>query len=207
MAEVAAVDPSETFVRACSERVPGADVRVASAEALPFTDNSFDATLSQLVVNFLRDARAGLQEMRRVTRPGGAIAGSVWDYAGEMTMLRAFWDSAASVEPESAEPLDEGRRMAYCRPDALAQLWMETGLLDVAVEPIVVSAAYEDFEDLWIPFTFSVGPAGAYCASLSDAARAALKASYYRRLGSPEGAFELSARAWMARGMVRTEPV
>ena len=48
---VAAVEPSEPFARACSERVHGADVRVASAENLPFDDDSFDATLSQLVVN------------------------------------------------------------------------------------------------------------------------------------------------------------
>ena len=66
---VAAVDPSEPFARACSERVPGADVRVASAEKLPFESGVFDATFSQLVVNFLPDASAGLREMRRVTRP------------------------------------------------------------------------------------------------------------------------------------------
>ena len=105
---VGAVDPSEPFARACSERVPGADVRVASAEKLPFTDGSFDATLSQLVLNFLADAPAGLREMRRVTRGGGEIAASVWDYAGEMTMLRAFWDAAVELDPGRAESQDEG---------------------------------------------------------------------------------------------------
>src|SRR5688500_7691257 len=52
---VAGVDPSEPFVSACRERVPGADVRLASAEALPFEDDEFDAVLSQLVVNFMAD--------------------------------------------------------------------------------------------------------------------------------------------------------
>jgi len=199
-ANVAAVDPSESFVRACRARVPGADVRVAAAEALPFADGSFDATLSQLVVNFLSDAPAGLDEMRRVTRPHGTIAGSVWDYAGEMTMLRAFWDAAGEVDPAAAEASDEGARMPYCRPEALADLWMQAGLLDVATEATVVRAAYEDFEDLWLPFTSGVGPAGAYCASLSEPDRETLKASYRERLGSPKGPFELSARAWMACG-------
>ena len=200
--ELSAVDPSEPFARACGERVPAADVRVASAEYLPFEDDSFDATLSQLVVNFLPDAAAGLREMRRVTRPGGAIAASVWDYAGEMTMLRAYWDAAIEVDPERAAPLDEGTRMAFCDPDSLARLWADAGLDDVATDPIVVRASYADFDDLWDPFTTGVGPAGAYCASLSGPERERLKQAYHRRLGTPEGAFELSARAWMARGRV-----
>jgi SAM-dependent methyltransferase len=52
---VAAVDPSEPFVAACRARVPGADVRVGSAEALPDFVRHFDVVLSQLVVNFLGD--------------------------------------------------------------------------------------------------------------------------------------------------------
>ena len=59
---------------------------MAAAEALPFADGAFDAALSQLVVNFMRDAEAGVREMARVTRPGGVVASCVWDYAGEMTL-------------------------------------------------------------------------------------------------------------------------
>jgi SAM-dependent methyltransferase len=199
---VAAADPSEQFARACAERVPGADVRTASAEELPYPDDAFDATLSQLVVNFIPNAQAGLAEMRRVTRTGGTIAGSVWDYAGEMTMLRAFWDAAVEVDPAGATPLDEGTRMPFCDPDALAGLWTAAGLHDVATGAIVARAAYDDFEDLWTPFTTGVGPAGAYCASLPEAEREELRATYHLRLGSPDGAFELSARAWMVRGSV-----
>ncbi len=75
---VAAVDPSEPFVDACRERVPGADVRLAAAEKLPFPDDRFDAVLSQLVVNFLSDPQAGLREMSRVARPNGVVVGCVW---------------------------------------------------------------------------------------------------------------------------------
>jgi len=43
---VAAVDPSSSFVEACRARVPGADVRLARAEQLPFGGDRFDAVLS-----------------------------------------------------------------------------------------------------------------------------------------------------------------
>jgi len=66
---VAAVDPSESFVAANAERVPGADVQVGGAESLPWPADSFDAALAQLVVNFMSDADAGITEMRRVVRP------------------------------------------------------------------------------------------------------------------------------------------
>ena len=54
-ASVSAVDPSEPFVTAARERFPGVDVRVASAEELPFPDGAFDRTLAQLVVHFMAD--------------------------------------------------------------------------------------------------------------------------------------------------------
>ena len=196
------MDPVEPFVHACSERVPGADVRLASAEGLPFEDGAFDATLSQLVLNFLPHPAAGLREMMRVTRTGGVIAATVWDYAGEMTMLRAFWDAAKTIDPDTAGTLDEGERMPHCRPDQLKQLWEDCGLADVEADGIIVTADYEDFEDLWAPFTTGVGPAGAYASSLSKADQEALRKAYRKRLGSPEGAFELTARAWIVWGQV-----
>ena len=86
-ARVSAVDPSAPFVDACRARLPGVDVVEAGAEALPFADGAFDAALSQLVVNFMRDGEAGVREMARVTRPGGVVASCVWDYEGEMLSL------------------------------------------------------------------------------------------------------------------------
>src|SRR5215212_205106 len=59
-ANVVAVDPSDSFVAAARARHPDVDVRQESAEALPFADDSFDAALAQLVVNFMSDPVAGL---------------------------------------------------------------------------------------------------------------------------------------------------
>ena len=197
---VAAVDPSAPFVEALRDRLPGVDVRQASAESLPFDDGSFDAVLAQLVVNFMSDPQAGVAEMRRVTRPGGAVAACVWDYPGEMTLLRAFWDAAAALDPEGVAEVDERTRMSFGRRGELETLGRSAGLPDVSHGERVVSAAYAGCDDLWEPFTAGVAPAGAYAASLDDAGRGALRTEYRRRLGAPAGGFELSARAWYAVG-------
>ena len=165
-AHVAAVDPSAPFADACRRRLPGVHVEVAPGEALPFEDDAFDHALAQLVVNFMTDPLAGVSEMRRVTRAGGTVAAAVWDYAGEMTVLRRFWDAAVAIDPGAAE-LDEGRCMPYCTADELAGLWTAAGLAGVSVSAVVVAAGYDGFEDLWAPLERGVAPSGAYAASLA----------------------------------------
>ena len=118
---VAAVDPSPPFVEACRQRVPGVEVEAASAEALPFDDAAFDHALCQLVVNFMTDAPAGVREMQRVTRPGGTVSAAVWDYAGEMTLLRRFWDAGGRARPGRPRTAtkDAGWRSAAPRSSAI----------------------------------------------------------------------------------------
>jgi SAM-dependent methyltransferase len=201
-ANVSAADPSEPFAQACQARLPGVEVVVATAESLPFPDDTFDAVLSQLVVNFMREPEAGIRELARVTRPGGVVASCVWDYAGEMTLLRAFWDAAREVDPERGALADEAAVMAWCADGELGELWRTAGLKDVRTGSLVVSAVYADFEDLWSPFPTGIAPSGAFCASLDNEQRAALHDAYRRHLGVGAFPFELTARAWAAAGAV-----
>ena len=202
-ASVSAADPSAPFVDACQARLPDIDVVEASAEALPFADGTFDATLSQLVINFMGDPEAGVHEMARVTHPGGVVASCVWDYRGEMTLLRAFWDAAHEIAPERAAASDEGVVMPWCGEGELAELWRAAGLDSVRFGPLVASANYTDFEDLWSPLPTGVGPAGAFCKSLDEDRQAALRAALRLRLRASDDPFELTARAWAVAGEAR----
>jgi SAM-dependent methyltransferase len=199
---VAAADPSPPFVEGCRARLRGVEVHVAAAERLPFDAGSFDVTLAQLVVNFMTDARAGVGEMLRVTRPGGVVGAAVWDYAGEMTLLRRFWDAAVALDP-SAAALDEGASMAFCTPDELERLWSGAGLGEVGVAAAVVRADYAGFHDLWSALEAGVGPSGAYVIGLDADRRAALRDRLERLLGVGPAPFELTARAWTVTGVRR----
>jgi SAM-dependent methyltransferase len=194
---VAAVDPSETFVAALRTRFPRAQVQQAGAESLPFESSSFGAALAQLVVNFMRDSEQGVAEMIRVVREGGTVAAAVWDYPAGMTLLTTFWEAAGALGGSDA---DERTAMRFDEEGELADLWRQAGLRDVEEGAIVVSASYESFDDLWEPFRAGVGPAGAYAASLPPAVQEELRAEFQRRLDSPAGPFELDARAWYAVG-------
>jgi SAM-dependent methyltransferase len=192
---VSALDPSESFVAAARERYPGVDVERASAERLPFADASFDATLAQLVVHFMSDPSAGVAEMRRVTRSNGVVATCVWDHAGGTGPLSPFWDVARAFDPEVTD--ESG--LVGSREGDLAGLFESAGLREVDETALTARLEHPTFEEWWEPFTFGVGPAGAYVAGLDEGRRAELRERCREAL--PEAPFVIAARAWTARGL------
>jgi SAM-dependent methyltransferase len=170
--------------------------------ALRFAPGSFDASVSLLVFNFIPDARRALGEMRRVTKPGGHVAAAVWDYGGEMRMLRVFWNAVSALDPAAASS-DESN-MPLCRKGELGELWRQGGLGNVEERSLDVAMQFASFADYWDPFLAGQGPAGAYLRRQDEARRQALRAELKRRLAlRVEGApFPLPARAWAVRGSV-----
>jgi SAM-dependent methyltransferase len=80
---VLAVEPS-TAMRA--QRLPGAAPALdATAERLPFDDDSFDAVMATVTIHQWADATQGLREMRRVSR------GPVVVLTVDASVLQRFW--------------------------------------------------------------------------------------------------------------------
>ena len=201
-AAVLGVDPSEGFLAHARRQVqdPRAEFRAGDARALPVEDAAFDAVASGLVLNFVPDQPKAAAEMRRAVRPGGTVAAYVWDYADGMGLMRRFWDAAVSLDPDAREQ-DEGRRFPLCRPEPLRALFEQARLRAVQVEAIEVPTVFRDFDDYWTPFLGGQAPAPAYCMSLSEDRRAALRERLRASLPvQADGSIQLTARAWAARG-------
>jgi ubiquinone/menaquinone biosynthesis C-methylase UbiE len=197
---VAAVDVSEAVLSVCRARVPDADARAASAEALPFADREFDAALAQLVVNLVNDPPGAVREMTRVVRPGGVVAACFWDDT-EMPLLRSLWDSVRAVAPERLAGTDEQTQVGVADLEVIRDWWTAADLREISLGELVVSAEYESFDDLWAPFESGVGNSGKTYLSLPEEQRAAVRAEAYKRLGSPKGEFQLTAKARTVRGI------
>ena len=78
-----------------------------------------------------------------------------------MPALRAFWDAALAVAPERAGSVDDRHRVGYPSAGPLSAVLSQAGLVNVDTGEITVTAAYEDFDDLWWPFTTGTGHSGA----------------------------------------------
>lgn len=75
------------------------DWQQADAQALPFDDSSFDVVACQFGVMFFPDKAKAFSEARRVLRPGGAFAFSVWDGLADNDFARLVEDALAMVFP------------------------------------------------------------------------------------------------------------
>lgn len=171
------------------------------AQALPAAATSRDVVVTGLALNFMPDPLLALSEMVRVARPGGTIAAYVWDYAGQMGLLRSFWDAAIALYPAAA-PLEEGHRFAICHPEPLRQIFQSARLGQVDVRAIDIEMRFADFADYWVPFLAGQGPAAAYLTSLSPTQQEELRAHLASTLPSTEtGVIMLTARAWAVRGI------
>lgn len=71
----------------------------ADATTLPFDDSSFDVVACQFGVMFFPDKAKAFSEARRVLRPGGAFAFSVWDDLAVNDFARLVEETLATVFP------------------------------------------------------------------------------------------------------------
>ena len=200
--QVMGVDPSDGFVSFAHHKVTDkrATFQVGDAQKLPVADGSFDATVAGLVINFITDQPKAVNEMRRVTRSVGVVGAYVWDYAGEMQMMRHFWDAAVAMDPSAASH-EEGRRFSVCHPEPLADLFRKAGIGDVETRLIDVPTIFRNFDDYWTPFLGGQAPAPGYCMSLSEERRVALRDRIRANLPiKGDGTIPLIARAWAVRG-------
>jgi SAM-dependent methyltransferase len=102
--EVTAVEPSELMI---SQRPPGAALAVsASAEDLPFGDDSFDAAMAMITVHHWRDLNAGVGEMARVARRRIVVLSFDPEPLSDFWLV-GYFPRAFEIHSEFMPPLEE----------------------------------------------------------------------------------------------------
>jgi ubiquinone/menaquinone biosynthesis C-methylase UbiE len=97
-ARVVCLDLSGASLRRCQEINPEASIVQASALALPFPDGAFDHALAIGVLHHTPDCRRGLQELARVTAPGGTCVVFLYNaWSVYHLVYRAFAPVRATV--------------------------------------------------------------------------------------------------------------
>ncbi|HEY3250039.1 MAG TPA: class I SAM-dependent methyltransferase [Ignavibacteria bacterium] len=201
--KVTGIDPSEDHIQFLSENIidPRAEFFTGDASSLPVGDKTVDVVVSGLVLNFINDIPAALNEFKRASRNGSVIAAYVWDYSDKMEMIRYFWDAAVSLF-DNARGKDQGERFKICNPDLLREAFFSAGLKDVEITNIDIPTVFKNFDDYWNPFLSGVGPAPGYCMSLSEENRQRLKDEIYNLLPiNEDGSIHLIARAIGVKGV------
>jgi SAM-dependent methyltransferase len=201
------IDTSTGFVDTAKAHIsdPRARFEVGDALALPVATGGYDAVVAGLVLNHVSDPALAAAEMVRAARPGGAVGAYVWDYSGEMQLVRFFWEAVAATNPNAAA-YDPRPGYHICQPDPLADLFRSAGLGEVEVDAIDLPLRFRDFDDYWLPHTMT-GPAAPqrYVAALDDDRKAALREQLRVTLPiAADGTIDLIGRAWAVRGKKST---
>jgi SAM-dependent methyltransferase len=125
-ARVRAVDADAGMVAAACAR--GVAAEVAVLPELPFPDGEFDVVVGNFALNHVGRPRAVLAELRRVLRPGGRIALTLWGKrrgAGQGLLSRAC-GAGRAVRPPYLPHLDPTEDFVRT-PQGVAELLHDAG--------------------------------------------------------------------------------
>ena len=138
-AQVIGLDFARAMVDAARTRYPAMAFREGDAEALPFEDASFDAVVMNFGMLHLARPDAAIAEARRVLRPGGSYAFTVW--AGPDKAV-GFGMTLRAIEAlgDMGVPLPEGPPFfRFADAAATTQTLEAAGFSNVEVRPLPVA--------------------------------------------------------------------
>jgi SAM-dependent methyltransferase len=129
---------AEARAKAAAHGSAPIDYLVAPADALPFPAATFDVVTCQQGVQFFQDQAAALKEMRRVLRPGGRAAISMWSDDKAMTLFVTF---LAAYDEMGRGPAR--KPLLWLDAEGLSELLRGAGFRGVEIEEARLVARFE----------------------------------------------------------------
>lgn len=185
-ATVSGLDAAEGLLTVARERLPGADVCQGELESLPYENAAFDAVTAFNSVQFASDPTAALREVKRVAKPGAAVAIATWGSVEQCEMhdvLRAI----GSLPPP---PPGAGGPFALAAPGALEALAETAGLTAERAIDVPTAFTYADVNTA-IRGHLSTGPGRMAIGHTSWATASATVAQALERFTHPDGSIRL----------------
>ena len=155
-ADVLATDWSPAMIerfnaRARVEGLSNAEGRVMDAHALEIQDDTFDLTGSQFGVMLVPDQATALQEMVRVTKPGGRVLLIAYREPAEFEVINLFLNALKVVVPDFPGMPDDPPPLEFqvADPEVLRRRLTDAGLHDVEVHQTAERPAFRSGREVW----------------------------------------------------------
>jgi ubiquinone/menaquinone biosynthesis C-methylase UbiE len=200
-ARIVLTDPAGGMLRLASAEA----VRVqATADQLPFADDTFDVGVLAFMLQYMPDPRHTLAEVRRVLRPGGHVGVAAWGAVAD-TLAEERWTAGMDAAGAPAvAPLGSYSDRANTI-EKLRAILVDAGFVDVDVR-VVPWSDHPDVET-FLGRMQVLGASGRRFAAWNSPGRDDFVAQMRRELGAlPDGAFldtseVLGATARTAQGL------
>jgi ubiquinone/menaquinone biosynthesis C-methylase UbiE len=143
------VEPAKGMADQARKR--GIEVKIGSAEAIPFPDKKFDTVLLSTVLSYVKDAQKAVNEACRILRPGGHIVVSFLTREGSYAMMydlayvRGKHDPL--ISPKHPYPVKFIRGTHWHSTEEITALLKEAGFVDLKfVQTLTKHPKYTDEE-------------------------------------------------------------
>jgi SAM-dependent methyltransferase len=143
-AEVTGLDATRELVEIARQRTPDGEFDVGEMEDLPWDDDSFDVVTGFNSFFLARDMVGALREARRVARPGGTLALTIFgrpERSDSTTLFAAMGRLVGSGPPAADAP-------ALHEESVISGIVREAGLTPVDCEYLQFDEEYPDVETL-----------------------------------------------------------
>lgn len=149
------------------------------AEALPYSDQSLDAVVSNFGVHHVPRPEKALAEAWRVLRPGGRVADTTWAMPAENIAWRLLFDAIREHgDPNAAKTPPSGGNLGTI--EAMLRLLCEGGFAEVRAEPVRREWRVRDPRDIIAALARGTVRTAALIAAQPAAARPAIEAAVVR---------------------------
>lgn len=160
--------------RAHGDGEPGLDFAEMDIERLALPDASFDAATFAFGLMHVPDPDAALAELRRVLKPGGRLALSVWAPLERVTFMKLILDAVKRIAPDAGFP--PGPPMfGFGTPEALAPRFARAGFAPPVVDEVAVTLTFPDFASYWNALVHGAARLGGVVRMLPAPVRTALE--------------------------------
>ncbi len=174
----------------------------SDAQRLPFLDRMFDSVICLFGLMFFPDARRALAEVRRVLRPDGRLAATMWATPEAAPFAGFIAQALGEALPADREELL--RPFSLSDPTRVEHLLDEAGFGNIEVRREIRTAHFSSFDDYWSPVEAGGGRLGQAYLGLPTRTRTAVRRQVQERLTplTSDGQIVMDIEAYLALGQV-----
>lgn len=203
---VHAIDFSESMISTFTEAVKkegleNIEIHCGDGQALPFSDEMFDAGFSMFGLMFFPERSKGYSEIYRTLKPGGRIVISSWAPVSDSPAMQTIFGALKAMNPQIPEPQTDIESLE--NPDFFKDELVSAGYKEVEIHPFSNEMQITSVEEFWSDMVKGSAPVVMMKNSMSaeewkEKERIALNYLESKLNTLPTS---LSAKAWLGYGI------